>query len=279
MIADMIFGALFVVLALIFLLFAWATETFVRDGEPPGRHGRKLLAIAIAFAVAAYFCFADAHVARGAGLAIALLPLHLDRAKICCNSYQAGVVPRWISQGVCRAFLDEDDDGTPIVTFEGTRPDFAGDWLVDLNQLPLDLDPSLGRLPHGFGSAVHSVIFRMMAQIPATKRVDFNGHSMGASNALIAAACWKLAGRPLGRVTAFEPARVGRLGNILAGEDVLITVCGIDPVPLQPFWRNHPVETVVIHALPEFAQSPIGCHDIANVQAAIDAVLRAPERA
>lgn len=285
MIADVLLGILLGIGALFCVAAAWSSAAFAAEHE--GRSGAKgWLIWALILAAGAYLCFSDAHLFHGGYFAIALLPVHLERAKMCAESYQLDEVPRWITPGRCRAFLGHDGEET-VVTFEGTRPDFAGDWLVDLNQVPLDLDPSLGRLPHGFGSAVFSVLLRIMREIGRTddpdesrRIVGFNGHSMGGSNALIAAAAWKLSGHTLGRVTAFEPARVGRLGRVLDGENVLITTCGIDPVPAQPFWREHPVEPVHLQALPGWDTRPLDCHEIANVEAAIAASLaRAPERA
>jgi hypothetical protein len=276
MIADIVLGALLAIGALLCFIAGLASAVFVPDGQAANPAWKGWLTVALLLAVFAYLCFADAHVAHSAELATALLPIHLERAKMCAETYSADAVPHWITPGMCRAFLGDDGVET-VVTFEGTRPDFAGDWLVDLNQAPLDLDPSLGRLPHGFGTAVFSVVLRIMRELGGHHTVGFNGHSMGGSNALIAAAAWKLAGHALGRVTAFEPARVGKLGRVLAGEQVLITSCGSDPVPAQPFWREHPVEPV--HLEPSDRMSPIDCHEIDNVAAAIDAALRAPVRA
>ena len=117
----------------------------------------------------------------------------------------------------------------------------------------------------------------MFREFDRSAVVGFNGHSMGGANALIAAALWKHAGGALGRVTAFEPPRVGMLGGKLAGEAVLLTRVGIDPVPevpvLPPF-HCHPAE---LTRLPNCGPwSAIGCHEIVNVAAAIEAALKVP---
>jgi hypothetical protein len=198
-----------------------------------------------------------------------LRPFHLERARLCADAY-GSPAPAWEAPGLCRAFFAHDSDRS-VVTFEGTRPKFIGDWIVDLDQQPLHLDPALGALPDGFGRAVLSILFRVMRQIPPETPVDFNGHSMGGSNALIAAAIWKHAGRRLGSVSAFEAARVGSLGGLLLGEDVLITTHGRDPVPELPLLKPHPVEPV--HLTPVKQMDPIQDHAIENVAAAIAAVL------
>ncbi len=211
---------------------------------------------------------------------LSLLASDLARAALCRQSYDESRAPRWQTPGLCHAFLDRDPDGTAIVTFRGTVIKDAGDWWTDLRQLPMHLDPAFGPLPGGFGSAVLSVLLRIFRELDGRTVVGFNGHSMGGANALIAAALWKHSGGNLGRVTAFEPPHVGRLGGLLENEEVLATRVGIDPVPEVPILPPFHCHPVPITVLPNLARwSAIGCHEIANVILALTAALAAPAAA
>lgn len=193
----------------------------------------------------------------------------LERADLCRRAYDAARETTWSTPGLCRAFLDQTATG-PVVTFEGTRPTSLADWLTDMRQMPLHLDPAFGPLPDGFGSAVLSVLFRIFRTLDGKTVLGFNGHSMGGANALIAAALWKHSGGTLGRVTAFEPPHVGLLGGRLEGEDVLITRCGFDPVPhvpVMPPFHCHPAPATDLANAGGW--SAVGCHEIENVTAAL----------
>lgn len=212
-----------------------------------------------------------------------LLPIDLSRAALARLSYDAARVPYWSTgtRSLPRCFLDRDPDGMPVVTCEGSRPIFGnlGDWKADFDQIDFVIDPTIDPVPHGWGSAMLGVMFRVLAEFPDPDLVlGWNGHSMGADDALIGAALWKLAGRKLGRVTAFEPGRVGRLGGILADEQVLITHVGGaeglagDPVPFEAPWRDHPSPVAFLPRRP--AWSPFECHEIANVALAVGDAVR-----
>lgn len=203
------------------------------------------------------------------------MPLARSRAGLCRLSYDPSRAPTWETPGLCRAFLDRDPDGRAVVTLEGTRPTVLGDWLRDLDQLQLKIDPALGPLPDGFGRDVLSVIFRIFHDLKG-QPVGWNGHSKGGSECLIGAAIWKLAGEKLAGVTAFEPARVGLLGGLLDGEAVLITHVGTDPVPDVPPMISHP-EPVTHFAAPAGVVNPIDCHEIDNVIAALPTAATAPQ--
>lgn len=202
-----------------------------------------------------------------------LIPADRERAALARASYDPARVPTWQTPGLCRAFLDRDAAGRPIVTIEGTRPEVVGDWLRDLDQLPLKTDPALGDMADGFGRDVLSVIFRIFHDLKG-EPIGWNGHSKGGSECLIGAAMWKLAGEKLLRVTAFEPARVGLLGHLLDGEDVLITQCGCDEVPDQPKWLPHPAPVTLLKTVSLLG--PVGCHEMENVEAAVAAATAAP---
>jgi hypothetical protein len=214
----------------------------------------------------------------------AIIRSDTHRAMLCRLSYDAARAPDWPlgARSLPRCFLDRDQDGMPVITIEGTRPDFLGDWRADVDQLDLLIDPTLDSVPHGWGSLMLGVIFRILARfVDDDLALGWNGHSMGASDALIGAALWKLAGRKLGRVTAFEPGPVGKLGRILDGEDVLITRVGKDlallpghgdPVPVSTP-RGHPGPVLLLPACPGW--SDIDCHEMANVAASLDSVLAA----
>jgi hypothetical protein len=196
-----------------------------------------------------------------------ILPTDTARAALAAAAYDASREPTWVTCKNTRVFLDKGETH-PIITFEGTRPTLLSDWMVDLDQLPFTIDTVLNSLPAGFTAAVLSVIFQIMHDFHGTP-VGFNGHSMGAAEALLAAALWVRAGLLLSRVTAFEPPRVGKLGGLLTNEDVLITHCGTDPVPAVPSWKDHPY---AVDALPNLGNwSPIACHEMANVQQALKA--------
>lgn len=199
-------------------------------------------------------------------------PADLERVALCTLSYNPSLMPRWAlgRRSLPRVFLDRDGDGTPVVTCEGTRPNFLGDWRVDFDQLDLTIDPTCDPVPHGWGSLMLGVIFRILRDLPPGEALGWNGHSMGASDCLIGAFLWKLAGRKLGRVTAFEPGPVGRLGGLLDGEDVLITRVGDgldgDPVPIATP-RGHPVAVTYLPAQPDWSAK--ACHELVNVASAL----------
>lgn len=215
-----------------------------------------------------------------------LIPSDNHRAALCRLSYDPARVPDWSlgKRSLPRCFLDRDPDGGLVVTCEGTRPSFIGDWAKDFDQLDFEIDPTIDPVPHGWGALMLGVMFRILAdrRIPADAALGWNGHSMGGSDAAIGAALWKLAGRKLGRVTAFEPGPVGRLGSLLEGEDVLITRVGKDmlflaghgdPVPVSTL-RGHPVSPILLPR--DAAWSDIDCHEMANVAAAIAKALGSP---
>lgn len=207
-----------------------------------------------------------------------LISSDTHRAMLCRLSYDSAR-PLLISLGsesLPRVFLDQDQDGMPVITCEGTRPTFLGDWKADFDQEDFTIDPTIDPVPHGWGQCMVWVMYRLFAKFDdPTVRVGWNGHSMGAADALIGAAIWKLAGRPLGRVTAFEPGRVGRLGGILDDESVLITHVGEgisgDPVPGEAPWRVHPTPETMLPR--QNGWTPIDCHEMMNVAAAVAAAL------
>lgn len=202
-----------------------------------------------------------------------LRPSDNHRAALCRLSYDPArplLLPLG-KRSLPRLFLDRDPDGMPVVTCEGTRPDFLSDWRADFDQLDLEIDPTIDPVPHGWGSLMLGVIFRLMAMFPDPDlALGWGGHSMGASDAGIGAGLWKLAGRKLGRVTLFEPGPIGKLGGLLAGEDVLITRVGEglegDPVP-EATPRGHPAPVVILPRDPSW--NPFECHDMVNVASAL----------
>lgn len=210
-----------------------------------------------------------------------LLASDSHRAALCILSYDKARVPD-IALGdrtLPRIFFDRDQDGMPVLTCEGTRPNFVGDWRTDLDQIDFAIDATCDPVPHGWGNAVLGVMFRILAKFDDPSLViSFNGHSMGGSCALIGAWLWKLAGRKLGRVTAFEPGRVGKLSGMLADEDVLITRVGDgmlgDPVTQESPLRDHPegVDVAILPRQPDW--NPFECHKMVNVQAALAAALK-----
>lgn len=208
----------------------------------------------------------------------ALIRADNHRVALCRLSYDPARVPDIATgaRSLPRIFLDKDEDGGLTATCEGTRPTFLGDWRADFDQLDLVIDPTCPPVPHGWGTLMLGVIFRLMALIPPDVALGWNGHSMGGSDALIGAWLWLLAGRKLGRVTAFEPGPVGTLGGLLDRANVLVTRVGAglegDPVP-DSTPRGHPAPLIVLPAQPGW--SPIDCHEIANVAAAVAAATRA----
>jgi hypothetical protein len=203
----------------------------------------------------------------------ALIASDEHRVALARLAYDQGRVPDWplAKRTLPRCFFDRDPDGMPVITIEGTRPNFLGDWQADLDQVDFVIDPTIDAVPHGWGSLMLGVIFRILAKFADPDLVlGWNGHSMGGSDALVGAALWKLAGRKLGRVTAWEPGPVGPLGGLLAGEEVIITHIGDDLVPVATP-RGHPAPVI---ALPKQAGwSAIDCHEIVNVAAAVAAAL------
>jgi hypothetical protein len=209
-----------------------------------------------------------------------LVPSDTHRAALARLAYDPARVPQWPlgARTLPRCFLDRDQDGMAVITIEGTRPDFLGDWRADLDQLDLVIDPTCAAVPHGWGALMLGVIFRILRDVTDPDIVlGWNGHSMGASNALIGAWLWKLAGRKLGRVTAWEPGPVGPLANMLAGESVLITWVGDpqdkvrrDPVP-EATPRGHPAPVTWLPPQPRW--SVIDMHEMVNVTAAAAAML------
>lgn len=204
------------------------------------------------------------------------------RAGLCKLSYDPGRPPAFAlgSQSLPRIFLDRDADGGLVATCEGTRPSFLGDWRADFDQIDLTIDPTQDPVPHGWGSLMLGVIFRLLAQIPPDTALGWNGHSMGGSDALIGAWLWKLAGRKLARVTAFEPGPVGPLSGALRHERVLITWIGDpksgdifarDPVP-ESTPRGHPYDISWLPRLPSW--SAFDCHEISNVTTSLAMTLK-----
>jgi hypothetical protein len=199
-----------------------------------------------------------------------LLHSDLRRAEFCRLSYDPARRPDWEVPGLVRGFLDEEPEG-PVVTIEGTRANVLEDWMRDLDQIATTRILGLEQLPNGFADDILAIIFAIIADLHG-QPLGWNGHSKGGSEALIGAVLWLLSGNKCRRITALEPARVGRLGGKLVGQDVLIIDNG-SPIPYLPSWLDHPVPatTLTPPGEPSLAQR----HEIGFIEASMLAALNA----
>lgn len=198
-------------------------------------------------------------------------------AELCRLAYDPARVPTWTVDGKVRAFLFDEPE-CPTVIFEGTRPAKLADWLRDIEAAASTIDPKLGPVHSGFLGDVLAVIFPIFRELKG-KPVAFGGHSKGGSEAEIAAAIWSEAGETVARVTAFEPARVGLLGGIVAGLPGISThiapAIGLgDPVPDVPSWLPHPRPLTIWRPV-QTSIDPVEYHELDTVIAAMPQTLAA----
>jgi len=200
-------------------------------------------------------------------------PIDRRVVDLCAMDYNGAATPTWETPGLIRAFLHREPSGLWVIC-EGTRPGKIADWLRDFDAWKKRSDPSFGDLHAGFYEDALSVIFRLYHDLKG-ETVNFGGHSKGGSEAEDLAALWVYAGEKLGRVTALEPARTGKLGGLLADKPGISTHvqwsdASGDPVTAEPLWLDHPRAMTVLKA-PRFALDPIDYHELATVGEAMDA--------
>jgi hypothetical protein len=156
-------------------------------------------------------------------------------------------------------------NGYTIVVYKGTNN--LENVIQDIRFLPW-YSSVVGWCPAGFLHGVQSVMPDMLAnlsEVAKEGKLGFVGHSLGGSEALIAAGWFAALGIPPAFVDAFEPAKttMGKLNDLLLMvKRVTITWDGDDPVPDLPFPYEHPSKPMFIG---EPTLNPIDSHMIAKV--------------
>ena len=151
-------------------------------------------------------------------------------AALIAASYTAQ--PRWRYADTRACFTEA--DGFAVVTIPGTDPESVANWLRDLDAAPFE-HPQLGTLHAGFHDGAAG-LYRQIRDDMAGRPWLIGGHSLGASEALIAAALGVLDGWAPIRVVALAPARAGfgALRDVLRSVSPAVYRNGRDIVPNVP---------------------------------------------
>lgn len=201
----------------------------------------------------------------------------LEAAELAAAAYAS---PATVAADDVHAVLTELEPGLGgalAIAFRGTIGD-PGTWLRDLEILPF-YDHQLGSCHRGFLAGARAVLPALLECVPADRPVDFVGHSLGAAEAVLAAALFVVYGRPVAGVTLFGAPRVvlhPELGAaaLLKPVDVVQYRNGNDPVTeIPPLPFRHVVDQEVAIGRP--VPNPLDAHRIAAYQAALGAALPA----
>jgi hypothetical protein len=158
--------------------------------------------------------------------------------------------------------------GHHVVAFRGTTKNGA-DILRDMRCFPW-WHHRVGICPAGFLKGTQTVIDRLIfdtADYAKAGALIFVGHSLGGSEALIAAAWFAALGHPPAAVVAFDPACAGlwklrRLIKQVPYSRIYWNV--FDPVPTVPLFYRHPAEVIRI-GKSIGSLDPFVYHRIANI--------------
>ena len=163
--------------------------------------------------------------------------------------------PTWQAQDVSAI-----SRGT-MVACQGTEPNNIGEWIRDLDALPVFRE-GLGYVHQGFIDGAEAIF----ASVLAAKPRILTGHSLGGALALCLAALLVRAGANPALVVTFGAPRVGQgaMRALLAPVVIREYRCGDDPVPLVPTFFSHMSVPVSVG---EPALDPIADHFLAAYRA------------
>lgn len=185
---------------------------------------------------------------------------------LCVVAQEAYTAPPSYQSGDVQAILRWAAPKEPVIAFKGTSENSIGDWLRDLDAVPMS-DPKLGVCHRGFLTGAQQAL-EWVQEASKGCPVVLVGHSLGGALAALTGALMGSLGLPVSQVVTFGCPKVGFQGvrMALTGVRCARYVHGDDVVPRVPYgFEHHTVDAITLPA----GFAPLGNHFIAGYLASL----------